>query len=238
MTQPGVYFALDAPFVRIIGLFSNALEDPGVISSEKGKWANVPDTQLDYLAAQLARIKKENYSGAVILAVHHPPFSYAPPPGSRGTGGNHGGSPNMLRQIDAICSAQGVYPHAVLSGHAHNYQRFTRKLHFGNNDISVPFIICGDGGHNVNKLVKSKRGQLAREPYFGANVDYLEWKPSVKAKSLVLKHYDDANYGYLRITVDRTHLRIGFQQVGQTNIPQSRVDMVTVELASRTIVAN
>src|SRR5262249_50414823 len=26
MTQPGVYFTLDAPFVRVIGLFSNALE--------------------------------------------------------------------------------------------------------------------------------------------------------------------------------------------------------------------
>ena len=37
MTQPGVYFALDAPFVRIIGLFSNALEDPGVISSEQAR---------------------------------------------------------------------------------------------------------------------------------------------------------------------------------------------------------
>src|SRR6266481_3905905 len=238
MTQPGVYFTLDAPFVRIIGLFSNALEDPGVISSEKGKWANVADTQLDYLAAQLVRIKNENFSGAVLLAVHHPPFSYAPPPGGRGSGGNHGGSPNMLRQIDAICKAQGVYPHAVLSGHAHNYQRFTRTLTFGNIDITVPFIICGDGGHNVNKLVKSKRGQLAREPYFGVNVDYLESKPAVKAKSLVLKHYDDKNYGYLRITVDKTYLRIGFQQVGQTTIPQSRMDMVTVELASRTIVAN
>src|SRR6266404_8371411 len=33
MTQPGIYFTLDAPFVRIIGLFSNALEDPGVISN-------------------------------------------------------------------------------------------------------------------------------------------------------------------------------------------------------------
>ncbi len=221
MTQPGV-----------------SLEDPGVISSEKGKWANVADTQLDYLAAQLARIKNENFSGAVLLAVHHPPFSYAPPPGGRGSGGNHGGSPNMLRQIDAICKAQGVYPHAVLSGHAHNYQRFTRTLTFGNIDITVPFIICGDGGHNVNKLVKSKLGQLAREPYFGVNVDYLESKPAVKAKSLVLKHYDDTNYGYLRITVDKTYLRIGFQQVGQTTIPQSRMDMVTVELASRTIVAN
>ncbi len=45
MMQPGVYFALDAPFVRVIGLFSNALEDPGVISSEHGKWPGVPDVQ-------------------------------------------------------------------------------------------------------------------------------------------------------------------------------------------------
>ena len=33
MTQPGVYFTLDAPFVSIIGLYTNVLEDPGVISS-------------------------------------------------------------------------------------------------------------------------------------------------------------------------------------------------------------
>jgi hypothetical protein len=68
-------------------------------------------------------------------------------------------------------------------------------------------------------------------------VDYLESKPSVETKNLVLNHYDDTNYGYLRITVDKTHLRIGFQQLGK-GIPQSRVDMVTVELASQRIVAN
>jgi hypothetical protein len=237
MTQPGVYFALDAPFVRVVGLFSNALEDPGVISSENGKWANVPDTQLEYLKAQLNRIKSEKYSGAVILAMHHPPFSYAPPPKSGGTGGNHSGSPNMLRQIDGICKAVGVYPHAVLSGHAHNYQRFTRTIRFGGKTITVPFIICGDGGHNVNKLVKGGRGHPAQEPYFGVTVDYLELKPAVEAKGLVLKHYDDTNYGYLRITVDKAHLRIGFQQVGKS-VPQSRVDMVTVDLASQNIVAN
>ena len=73
MTQPGVYFTLDAPFVRIIGLFSNALEDPGVISSQGGHFANVPDFQLDFLRAQLERVKKEQYKGAVLLAVHHPP---------------------------------------------------------------------------------------------------------------------------------------------------------------------
>ena len=30
MTQPGVYFALDAHHVRIIALFSNALENPAL----------------------------------------------------------------------------------------------------------------------------------------------------------------------------------------------------------------
>ncbi len=239
MTQPGVYFALDAPFVRIIGLFSNALEDPGVISSEGGKWPGVPDYQLQFLAAQLQRIKKEKYAGAVLLAMHHPPFCYSPAPKSGGAGGNHGGSPNMLRDIDTICKAQGVYPHAVLSGHAHNYQRFTRTLRFGGKDIDVPFIICGDGGHNVNKLVQGKGGQPAQEPQFGVAVDYMESsQPVVQSKSLVLKHYDDTNYGYLRITVDKTYLRIGFHQVGQSSLPQSRVDMVTVELASGTVVGN
>ncbi|MBV9655126.1 MAG: hypothetical protein JOZ42_11250 [Acetobacteraceae bacterium] len=48
MTLPGVYFAVDAPFVRIIALFSNALEDPGVISSENGNWPGVPDYQLGF----------------------------------------------------------------------------------------------------------------------------------------------------------------------------------------------
>ncbi|WP_213030859.1 hypothetical protein, partial [Acinetobacter baumannii] len=49
MLQPGVYFTLDAPFVRIIGLFSNALEDPGVISNLDGKWPTVSNVQIDFL---------------------------------------------------------------------------------------------------------------------------------------------------------------------------------------------
>ncbi len=239
VTQPGVYFALDAPFVRIIGLFSNALEDPGVISSENGKWPAVPEYQLDFLAAQLARVKKDKYAGAVLLAMHHPPLCYAPGPKGRGTGGDHGSSPNMLRQIDTVCKAQGIYPHAVLSGHAHNYQRFTRTLHFAGKDIDIPFIICGDGGHDVLKLVQGKAGQAPQEPQFGVDVDYLEpTQPAVQSKTLILKHYDDTNYGYLRISVDKTNLRLGFHQVGQSTIAQSRVDMVTVELASRQVVGN
>jgi len=239
MTQPGVYFTLDAPFVRIIGLFSNSLEDPGVISSDGKKWPSVPDVQLDYLTAQLARIKQEKYAGALVIAAHHPPFCYAPPVGAGGKGGDHGSSTRMLAQIDAICAKQGVYPHAFLSGHSHNYQRFLRTVRFGGKDFEVPFIVCGDSGHNVNRMIQARRGVSPQEPNFGASVDYLDApaKAAVKTQGLVLKHYDDTNYGYLRITVDATSLGIGFHQVGK-NIPQSRVDMVTVDLASHTIVSN
>lgn len=102
----------------------------------------------------------------------------------------------------------------------------------------MPFIICGDGGHNVNKLLKGKQGQPPQEPHFGTNVGYLESKPALTSKSLILKHYDDANDGYLRITVNKSHLMIGFYQVGRVSIPQSRTDMVRVDLRSHKIVAN
>jgi len=234
--QPGVYFALDAPFVRIIGLFSNALEDPGLISGENGKWPGVPDFQLSFLNAQLSRIKKEKYAGAVILATHHPPFSYSPK--TKVGGGNHSSSADMLFEIDSVCKQAGVYPHAFLSGHAHNYQRFARKLTFGGKSIEVPFIISGDGGHNVNALVRSHKGQPVQEPPFGLPVDYLERsKTAVSTQGLTLKHYDDHNYGYLRVAVDKQHLRIGFQQVGKP-LMQSRTDFVTVDLATHAVVGN
>lgn len=237
MTQPGVYFTLDAPFVRIIGLFSNSLEDPGLISSEGGKWKNVPDFQLAYLTAQLQRIKSENYAGAVLLATHHPAFTYSPQAKSGGAGGYHSSSTNMLREIDTICKTQGVYPHAFLSGHAHNYQRYTRAVKFSGASYDVPFIVCGDGGHNVNPLVQARGGNPAQEPTNGSSVSYLDTKPAVQAGGLVLEKYDDKNYGYLRITVTKQQLQIGFHQVG-ASLPQSRIDMVTVDLASHTMVSN
>src|SRR3984893_826243 len=239
MTQPGVYFTLDAPFVRIIGLFSNALEDPGVISNLDKKWSAVSNIQTDFLKAQLQRIKQEKYPGAVLLAVHHPPFSYSPPKKTGGTGGNHSGSTVMLEQIDTICHEVGVYPHAFLSAHAHNYQRYTRIMNFGGKEIDVPFVVCGDGGHNVNSLVRAQRGSPAVEPRAGDDVKYLEGKDKVaKVNHLILAKYDDHNYGYLRVYVDKDYLKIGFHQVGVRSLAQSRFDMVTVRLADHHMVAN
>ena len=60
----------------------------------------------------------------------------------------------------------------------------------------------------------------------------------MKVGGLLLEKFEDHNYGYLRISVDKEQLRIGFHQVGTTSLAQSRFDMVTVDLASHTMVAN
>jgi hypothetical protein len=236
MTQPGVYFTLDAPFVRIIGLFSNALEDPGVISSEAGTWKSIPDYQLAFLSAQLARVKSDPFSGALLLAVHHPPFTYAPPPGGTGAGGPHAGNSAMLAQIDSLCKSAGVYPHAVLAGHAHNYQRYTRSIQFAGSPYQVPFLVCGDGGHDVAPLVQARNGSPAQEPTDGANVSYLDPTPSVVATGLVLERHNDQSYGYLRVSVNSEQLTIGFYQVGTGTPTTAPADTVTVDLESHTLV--
>ena len=145
----------------------------------------------------------------------------------------------MLREIDTVCHEEGVYPHAFLSAHAHNYQRYTRIMNFGGREIDVPFIVCGDGGHNVNPLVRAQRGTQAAEPRSGDDVKYLEGKEKVaKVNHLLLAKYDDHNYGYLRVHVDKDYLKIGFHQVGVRSLAQSRFDMVTVRLADHHMVAN
>jgi hypothetical protein len=137
MTQPGVYFTLDAPFVSIIGLYSNVLDNgPGIISSQGGHFPIVDD-QLDFLKSELARLKpqREALKRAVVLAVHHPPLS---------ADAKHGGSLGIMKDIDACCQAAALYPDVVLSGHAHLYQRFTRVMKGGK---EVPYVVAGSGGY-------------------------------------------------------------------------------------------
>jgi hypothetical protein len=220
MIQPGVYFTLEAPFVRILGVYSNMLENPGVISSTKDpksgapKFPNLNDAQLDYLAAALGRVKKNNFKGAVLLAVHHPPYAF----------GNHSASLVMLKEIDTICATTGVWPHAVLSGHAHNYQRFTRA--FGNRQI--PYMVCGNGGHGLGRISKN---QTLRTPQSIPMFAQPEMKDAVTFES-----YDDKNYGYLRILVDPAQLRIEYHPASDGSQTKTPDDSVTVDLATGTLI--
>ncbi|HVH31352.1 MAG TPA: metallophosphoesterase family protein, partial [bacterium] len=87
LTQPGVYFTLEAPFLRIIGLYSNTSEGgtQGVISG-----GVVGSAQLTFLQQQLQAAAQARTRGdrrALLVAVHHPPFT-----GSQ----DHAPSPNVL----------------------------------------------------------------------------------------------------------------------------------------------
>lgn len=230
MIQPGVYFTLDVPFVRIIGLFSNALEGPGVISSEKGKWP-LEDIQLGYLAKQLGSLAASNYKGAVIVAVHHPPFSYSPPTSK----GHEGCSPQMLEQIDSACVAAKFYPHAIISGHAHNAQRFTRTIGFSGQEYEVPFIISGCGGHNINPIVQGSKTHPAVPPKPKSSVKYLDSSAVLPVKDLVYEYGEWTSYGYLRVTANAQTLQIDLMTVGEGSASPTVGDSVIVDLASHSI---
>ena len=208
MIQPGVFFTFDAPYIRILALYSNCLEDPGVISTEGGTRPLLNDTQLDYLAAALTRCKTEKYAGAVVIVTHHPPY----------TGGEeHGGSPLMLADIDAACTKAGFWPHAHLSGHAHNYQRLTRTI----NGMDIPYIVAGGGGHGLSTM-REINGAPIRTPL-------------VIDSTLTLESYDDTDYGYLRIVVDATSLRIEFHPASDGGTTKTPDDVVTVDIETRTV---
>jgi len=224
--QPGVYLTLEAPYVRILGLYSNCLEDPGVISEQGGMFPYLGTTQVDFLKGALQRVKTERFPGAVIVAVHHPPYvaqTKASGNAARNAG-RHGGSPLMLKDIDSACKQTGVWPHAILSGHAHNYQRFTR---FKDNR-ETPFVVCGNGGHALTRL--TKKG----EPALRVPMD----QPTLTDgnDSVIFESYDFTDYGYLRILVNETQLRIEYHPASDGDESKTPDDFVTVDLATRKLV--
>jgi len=208
MTQPAVYFTLDAPFVSIIGLYSNVLDSgAGVISSQNGHFPVLKgDVQLKFLTAELKRLKAAHKAGdrAIIVAVHHPPAS---------VDAKHGGSTGLEKDIDGCCNAAGVWPDAVLSGHAHLYQRFTRVV----GARHIPYVVSGSGGFAATR----PQASVPKAPYTIGELT-LEVDPIVE-------------FGYLTITSDARKLSITFK-TAVAGAVQIR-DSVTVDLKQGKVVS-
>jgi hypothetical protein len=224
--QPGVFFTFEAPLLRIIALYSNVLEDPGVIASKE-----IGTSQLAFLKAALTRAN--NFQGALILAHHHPAYT---------VGSKHSWSEDMRAQIDNICNETGVWPHAVLSAHAHNFQRFTRV----HQSMEIPYIVAGNGGHNVTRL--KREPDAGGAPKAAANASKTSGTSryetpfraptvlqaaSAKQDLVRLENYDDQDYGYLRIVVTQKQLRIEYHPAPDGDSAKTPDDVVAVDLQTR-----
>jgi hypothetical protein len=203
-TLPGVYWLLDAPFVQVVGLYSNVAENPGFLS---GPVAG--SVQKDWLVATLRAVGAARAAGtpgaprkALIVVTHHPPFS----------SGGHAGSAAMLADLDDACRQAGdVWPDLVFSAHAHNYQRYTRRVPVGDAaggaTRTIPFLVAGGGGHGLSP-VPAASGQVTGDHTFEAS---------------------DAGYGYLVVRASTAEVRVDYYAV--SGATKAARDSVTVALS-------
>lgn len=214
MDQPGVYFTLNAPFVKFIGLYSNISEGgtEGVISGP-----TVGDAQLVFLQQQLTAAKAERAAGqnrALIIATHHPPFTGSP---------QHVPSPTMLRQIDQVCAAVGIQPDLHMSGHSHLYERYTRTV----NGKQIPYLVAGMGGfYNLIGLKPGKRPPTPQAPQSGTDAS---------SNPLKLEVYNDKNFGFVRLTVTPKAITGVFVTVDPATGKMGTGDGFTLDLTNYTV---
>lgn len=168
MIQPNVYWTLETPVARIIGLYPNVLKH-GAIDAEQRAW----------FIEELRQAHACRAEQAVVLCIHHAPFS---------ADTNHGSSKKMIEFLEGAFVEAGMRPDIVFSGHVHNYQRFERTYIDGQ---IVPFIVAGAGGyvdlHQVARKSDSKVEAL-----------------SLTDGSVQLAAFCEDRYGFLKVDVQRT----------------------------------
>jgi hypothetical protein len=214
MDQPGVYFTFNAPFVKFIGLYSNTSEGAteGVIAG-----ATVGNAQLDFLQQQLAAAKSERAGGqgrALVIATHHPPFTASP---------DHIPSPTMLQQIDQTCTAVGIQPDLYLSGHSHQYERYTRTIA----GKQIPYVVAGMGGYyNLPGLKTGNKYVPPKTPVSGTDAS---------GNPLTLEVYNDTTFGFMRMTVSSASITGQFVTVDTASGKTGVGDSFSVDLKAGTV---
>ena len=205
MDLPNVYWTFTTPFASIIGLFSNVGETQGEIH---------PD-QIEWFRGELAAADGNR---ALIVAVHHPPFSGDV---------DHSGSSEVEQVLFDSFMAANRYPDLILSGHVHNYQRFTKVVSSSNGKRQIPCVVAGAGGYTrLGKL------QKVSGAYPNPNA------PFSIANDLTLEKYDHANFGFLRIEVSASQINgvyLSSPYTPGTSPTATEIDNFTVDLAKHTV---
>jgi Calcineurin-like phosphoesterase len=205
MTQPYVFWTLEAPFLTIIGLYSN------VDGSLDGRGSSA---QQNWLADQLKAAPKDK---CLIVTVHHPVYSLD---------AVHGGSPDIGYALEKAAQAAGRMPDAVLSGHIHSYQRFTRTVQARD----IPYVVAGAGGYAnrpglLHRLQTDASGKQLTAPF------------TTTEPGVVLESSNTADAGFLRLTVDATTLQGEYFAVPFSGTPSATpFDVFTLDWTTHKIV--
>jgi hypothetical protein len=188
MVQPNVYWTLLTPLANIIGMYSNVTKF-GVVTDEQRQW----------LIHELKRADSERPDKAVILCLHHSPYS---------ADINHGSSMPMIELLEGVFEETGIYPDIVFSGHVHNYQRFSRHYRDGRHrggrhrggrhrggrhrgGRTLPFIVAGSGGYD-------ELHPVAYTSDYRFNSDLPEFE------GINLESSCDTKHGFLKVLLERT----------------------------------
>jgi acid phosphatase type 7 len=203
MNLPNVYWTFTTPLATIIGLFTNVSETE----------AELHQDQINWFKGELAAADENK---ALIVAIHHPPYS-----GDT----EHSGSTVAETVLFESFAATGRYPHLVLSGHVHSYQRFTVKENDHGGAFDVTCVVAGNGGYS--KLGKLHKIDGAYPPM-----------PMQVSNTLTLEKYDQENFGFLRFEVTKeqilgTYFSAPYEET-RTPTPQT-MDIFTIDLQTRRV---
>ncbi len=165
--QPNIYYTLQTPLADFICLYSNVPKF-GIVEEEQKEWF-VEELK----ASALNRSEK-----AIILCIHHAPFS---------ADFNHGSSRPMIEFLEAAYNEAGVRPDIVFSGHVHNYQRFSKQYDDG---TTLPYIVAGAGGYvTLFPLISGNATDYTADDALLENVH--------------LDTYCDDKHGFLKVEIEK-----------------------------------
>ncbi|KAA6438289.1 metallophosphoesterase [Dyadobacter flavalbus] len=172
MIQPNVFWTLETPLATIIGPHSN-VPKYGIITAEQRNW----------LVEELKAARQELPRKALIICLHHAPYS---------ADINHGSSLPMIEMLEGVFEETGIRPDIVFSGHVHNYQRFIKKYADGK---EIPFVVAGAGGYDgLHEIV-----HINDENFYTEN-------PLLK--DVTLECFCDNQHGFLKISIEKKDNRL------------------------------
>jgi acid phosphatase type 7 len=199
MTQPNCYWTLLTPLATFVGLYTNCPEG-GVVHQD----------QADWFQGELAAAPADK---ALVVALHHPPYS---------GDSHHSSSIQMRTLLEQAFSASGRTPDIVLTGHVHNYQRWSVP---GEGDSSLTYIVAGAGGYPNLHTMAHVDGQ---PPPLG-------WQDPQSGATL--ESYNFAHrHGFLRLTVTPTEISgvyttVPRPQESWSDGPVTAIDNFSIPLA-------